>query len=240
MITVRCSMRTAFFGGSFDPPHRGHVAIALAAADRLNLDRVLVAPVGRQPLKDGMAMAGYPDRLAMVALAFAADARCAASSLDAPKADGRYNYTYDTLAALKQTLQEQDRDARLFCLLGADSFHTLIHWHRAAELILLCDFAIATRPGYSLASVGSRLPENVRIAGRHDTPGCIDMQLQSLADGASTSMLHILTDLQEDVSATALRNALASGDTAASGPMLAESVADYICEHRLYDAAPHC
>ena len=233
-------MRTAFFGGSFDPPHRGHVAIATAAANRLALDRVLVAPVGRQPLKDGLAMASFEDRLAMVGLAFAADSRCAASSLDAPKPDGRYNYTYDTLAGLKQALRQQDRDARLLCLLGADSFHTLIHWHRAAELILLCDFAIATRPGYSLDEVSARLPGNVRITGREDKPGCIDMRLHSRADSASTSMLHILTDLEEDVSATALRSALASGDTAASDTMLAAGVADYICQHRLYDAAALC
>ena len=233
-------MRTAFFGGSFDPPHRGHVAIATAAADRLALDHVMVVPVGRQPLKDGMAMASYADRLAMVGLAFAADPRCRASNIDAPKSDGRYNYTYDTLSALKQELLQQDPDARLFFLLGADSFHTLSHWHRATELILLCDFAIATRPGYSLEEVSARLPENVHIGSRQNTPGCIELKLQSNTGDGSGSVLHILNDLEEDVSATALRSALASGDTAASDSMLAAGVAGYICQHHLYDATALC
>ena len=158
-------MRTAFFGGSFDPPHRGHVAIATAAADRLALDSVLVAPVGRQPLKDLKTMALYVDGRAMVSFAFAASPLCYASRLDAPRPDGQYNYTYETLAALQQQLQTAHPGARLFCLLGADSFNTIAHWHRSSELVLLCDFAIATRPGYPLAQISTRLPEHIRRSG---------------------------------------------------------------------------
>ena len=194
-------MRTAFFGGSFDPPHRGHVAIATAAADRLALDRVLVAPVGKQPLKHDSAMASFADRLKMVMLAFAADPRCSASSLDAPRPNGHYNYTYETLAGLQQELQQQDANARLFCLLGADSFHTLAHWHRASELILLCDFAVATRPGYSLEEISSRLPKDVRATGQRSRPGCVEVQIESSLNRNLASTLHILTDLEEDVSA---------------------------------------
>ena len=233
-------MRTGFFGGSFDPLHRGHVTIATAAADRLALDRVLVAPVSRQPLKDGATMAGYQDRLAMAALAFAADPRFSASTLDAPRPDGHYNYTYETLAGLDQELLQQDAAARLYFLLGADSFHTLAHWHRASDLILLCDFAIAARPGYSLQEIGSRLPDNVRIAAQKECPGCVEVSLQSTVDAAQTSTLHILTDLEEDVSATALRHALLAGDTRASDTMLTPAVADYICHHRLYGGGLRC
>jgi nicotinate-nucleotide adenylyltransferase len=68
-------MRVALFGGSFDPPHHGHTAIAAAAADVFNLDQVLFAPVGRQPLKRDGTPASFADRLAMVELACAADPR---------------------------------------------------------------------------------------------------------------------------------------------------------------------
>lgn len=217
-------MRIAFFGGSFDPPHRGHVAIATAAADRLGLDEVLVAPTASQPLKRGRATAGYADRLALVRLACAADARLVPSELDAARADGRHNYTYDTLLALKGSL---DAHTKLFCLLGADSFHTLKHWHRAAELLLLCDFVVATRPGYDLDDLHSRLPEGVAIAGRVDGGDVVEVKL-----GAST--LYLLRDLEEDVSATVLREALADGDTAMSDAMLPPLVAEYIRDHGLY------
>ena len=66
-------MRIAFFGGTFDPPHCGHIAIARAAIRRLALDQVLVAPVGTQPLKGGSAHSSFEDRLAMVRLAVAGE-----------------------------------------------------------------------------------------------------------------------------------------------------------------------
>jgi nicotinate-nucleotide adenylyltransferase len=84
-------MRIAFFGGTFDPPHLGHLAIARAAADRLRLDRVLFAPVGSQPLKQDSSVASFADRLAMVKLAITDDTRFAASEIDAPHADGQPN-----------------------------------------------------------------------------------------------------------------------------------------------------
>ncbi|MGA8041301.1 MAG: adenylyltransferase/cytidyltransferase family protein, partial [Terracidiphilus sp.] len=61
--------RIAFFGGSFDPPHNGHLAVARAALQALQLDKVLFAPVGTQPLKPHGASAGFADRLAMTQLA---------------------------------------------------------------------------------------------------------------------------------------------------------------------------
>lgn len=224
-------MRIAFFGGSFDPPHRGHVAIAVAAADRLRLDEVLVAPVGSQPLKGGQATASYADRLAMVRLACEADPRLVASDLDAPKPDGLHNYTYETLAGLKQELAQTQPGTKLFCLLGADSFHTLGKWHRAKELVLLCDFIVAARPGYGLQALADRLPVGVEAVGSSEHDGLVQVHL---CGDAGSSILYLMPDLEEDVSATALREALADGDVGASGAMLPEGVAAYIRARRLY------
>ena len=84
-------MSLALFGGTFDPIHRGHLAIASAAADAFALDRVIFAPTGRQPLKSDTPTASFADRLAMTALACtsAADPRFLPSDLDAPRPDGR-------------------------------------------------------------------------------------------------------------------------------------------------------
>src|ERR1700733_6121612 len=105
----RSPMRVALFGGSFDPPHHGHIAIAKAAADAFALDRVLFAPVGYQPLKADGAIASFADRMTMTALALTdpatrnlkpATRNFLLSNLDAPRPDGSPNYTVDTLAAL--------------------------------------------------------------------------------------------------------------------------------------------
>ena len=95
-------MRVALFGGTFDPIHRGHLALASAAASAFALDRVLFAPVGRQPLKAESPAATFADRLEMtrLAVASAADPSFAVSSVDAPRPDGAPNYTVDTLACL--------------------------------------------------------------------------------------------------------------------------------------------
>ena len=92
-------MRVALFGGTFDPIHRGHLALASAAASAFALDRVLFAPVGRQPLKAESPAATFADRLAMtrLAVASAADPSFAVSSVDAPRHDAAPNYTVDKI-----------------------------------------------------------------------------------------------------------------------------------------------
>ena len=142
-------MRVALFGGSFDPPHHGHIAIATAAADVFDLDSVLFAPVGRQPLKTVVAPAPFADRLAMVELACSPEPRFAVSELDAPRPDGAPNYTVDTLETLHETMP----DTRLFNLVGADSFLDLPLWHEPERLLELAEWIVVSRPGFPLASL---------------------------------------------------------------------------------------
>src|SRR6185437_12483792 len=82
---IRAGARVAFFGGSFDPPHLGHLAVARAARDALRLDAVLFAPVGSQPLKPQGSTAGFDDRLAMTRLAVAGERGFNVSLVDAPE-----------------------------------------------------------------------------------------------------------------------------------------------------------
>src|SRR5580704_100017 len=142
----RTLMRVALFGGSFDPPHHGHIAIASAAADAFALDRVLFAPVGHQPLKSDATPAPFADRLAMVELACKADPRFFPSDVDAPRPDGAANYTVSTLAALTEKMS----DVRLFNLVGADSFLNLRRWHDPERLLELAEWIVVSRPGFPL------------------------------------------------------------------------------------------
>src|ERR1700722_16452384 len=155
-------MRVALFGGTFDPPHRGHLSIAAAAADSFGLDTVLFTPVGHQPLKPEGAMAPFEDRLAMLSIACAGDARFDISRLDAPHADGSPNYTVDTLMALRRAMP----DATLFNLVGADSFLDLPRWHEPHRLLELAEWIVVSRPGSSLddlSALGLTTEQKARV-----------------------------------------------------------------------------
>jgi nicotinate-nucleotide adenylyltransferase len=164
--------RVAFFGGSFDPPHNGHLAVARAAHAAFALDTVLFAPVGMQPLKPDGPAASFEDRVAMTRLAIAGEVGFQVSLADAPKpVDDRTsapsavpnytpNYTIDTLERLRTSLGP---DGALFCLIGADSFFALRRWHRAAELPFVAPLIVASRPGQPLqdSNVDSKVDSKV-------------------------------------------------------------------------------
>jgi nicotinate-nucleotide adenylyltransferase len=223
--TQHSAPRRAIFGGTFDPPHRGHMAIARAAADAFHLDQVLFAPTGRQPLKLKSNPSSFADRLAMVAAACAdanraeardprlTEDRFAVTDLDAPRPNGLPNYTVDTLAALR-ALYPNDR---LFSLAGADSFLNLHHWREPQRLLELTDWIVVSRPGYPLTPLTEDL-----LGPLHLTP-------------SQRARVHLLTSVEEDVSATGLRERLRQGDPCTD--LLSPSVATYIRQHALYRPA---
>jgi len=223
-------MRIAIFGGSFDPPHRGHLAIARAAVERLALDVLWMAPAGTQPLKQDLAMTGYADRMTMVQLAVASQTRIVASEVDRPRSDGAPNYTVDLLRQVRAELNENDE---LFFLLGADAFLSLRHWHCAADLPFLARFIIAGRPGSSMEDVPAVLPEGIRatrLADQGESQQLVTWKLVNRA--GQRSELYFLPDLHEEISATDIRAAI-SGEESAAG-VLAPAVLRYIEERCLY------
>ena len=137
-------MNIALFGGSFDPIHSGHLAAARAATRRFRLDQVLFIPTGNPPHKIHDHLTDYAQRMAMVALACAGEARFIPSALEAPTKDGAPRYSIDTVRRVRRTLQAQDR---LFFLLGADAFLDLPHWKESRRLIRLAEFIVVSRPG---------------------------------------------------------------------------------------------
>src|SRR5690348_9743588 len=111
------NLRVAFFGGSFDPPHLGHLAVAHAALAAMPLDTVLFAPVGAQPLMPAGSTASFEDRVEMTRLAIANEPAFQLCLADAPRPEGRPNYTLESLQAVKRDLPQ---DCSLYCLMGAD------------------------------------------------------------------------------------------------------------------------
>lgn len=222
------AMRIGLFGGSFDPPHRGHIALARLALESVRLDRVLFAPVGVQPLKRDRPQASFADRVEMTELAIAGENGLELSAIDAPRSDGRPNYTIDTVQALRGTLHPEDA---LFCLMGADSFLSIGKWHRAGDLLVACDFVVAARPGFDLGRITSALPASISVASC-DESGGRNLVLCLRGAAQRESRLYLLPHLQEPASATGIRRSLQAG--AEPRWELAPAVAAYIAEHGLY------
>ena len=226
--------RIAFFGGSFDPPHLGHIAVARAARQTLRIDQVLFAPVGLQPLKPTGPSASFEDRVAMTRLAIANDPGFELSLIDAPNSSSlKPNYTFDTLGLLRQSLPP---DAQLFLLLGADSFFTLRHWHRAEEIPFLANLVVASRPSTTPKEEKDQLTEPSRYFAAgisvHPLPGQPDQyRLVNLA--GEESQLTILPGLNYDISATQLRSQI-QGHSGNQPRLLDPAVLQYIQQHRLY------
>jgi nicotinate-nucleotide adenylyltransferase len=200
-------MRIGYFGGTFDPPHRAHLHAALHAADAFALDRVLLAPTGIQPLKQGEEHAGFEDRMAMTRLMCAEDPRLEVTDVDAPNPDGTPNYTVDALARLRK----QSPDASLFMIVGADSFLSLRRWRQPETLLAESEWIVLSRPGFDLNNLA-------------------DLQLTP----EQQQRVHLLTDLAEDTSASAIRERLRLGISC--GDMLTNKVALYIARMHLYHA----
>jgi nicotinate-nucleotide adenylyltransferase len=143
--------KIAIFGGTFDPIHEAHTAVAREAADTFGLDRVLFVPARNPPHKLGEEHAGYEDRLRMVELACAEDSRFQASRVeDRP---GR-SYSFDTV----ELVREQFPNAELFFLIGADAFADIRSWHRWQDLLASVEFIVVSRPRRAFD-----MPEGARV-----------------------------------------------------------------------------
>jgi nicotinate-nucleotide adenylyltransferase len=204
-------MRIGFFGGSFDPPHLGHLAVGKAAAEAFSLDSVLFAPTAHQPLKPGGAIAPFEDRLAMVSLLTGLQPATAtpqfkASSLDAPLPDGSPNYTANTLSSLRNAIAPHDS---IYVIVGADAFLDLRRWHSPETLLYLADWIVVSRPNFSLRQLDA-----------------LHLTVEQL------QRVHLLDHVHEPASATSIRALLATGSDCAS--LLPPSVLTYIRNQHLY------
>jgi nicotinate-nucleotide adenylyltransferase len=134
-------MRLGLYGGSFDPIHYGHLLLAECARELLQLDEVWLMPASVPPHKQDRELAPAKHRLAMLELALAGHEQIKSSRLEIDR--GGVSYTVDTLAAIRQ----QQPDAELFLLMGADSLHDLPTWREPARICELATPAIVRRGG---------------------------------------------------------------------------------------------
>ena len=227
-------MNIGLFGGSFDPIHRGHLALAKAAAERCSLRQVLFVPANVPPHKQNQPLTPFIHRYAMVALATQDEKQFKPSLLEAPEwgktaehGSITVNYSIDTVRRLKRSLKKSDR---VFFVIGVDAFRDVAKWREARALLAECDFIVASRPGYSLRDVAESLPEDLRPSAAATRPFHKQAARGDLVLRGVT--LHFLEGVNQNISATTIRAAAAGGKPLAR--WLDPRVADYVRKNGLY------
>jgi len=210
-------MNVGLFGGTFDPIHLGHIALAHAAKEQFEISRIYFVPANIPPHKQRETLAPFVQRYAMVVLATMGEKSFVPSLLEGPaekppSSNGRSansdlpNYSIDTVQRLKQSLKKADR---LFFLIGIDAFDEIASWREPEALLQECEFIVASRPGYSLADVANALPEKLRPTAAVTKPFAKQPAKGDLVLSGAT--VHLLDSVHQAVSATAIREAAAGG-----------------------------
>lgn len=217
--------RIGLLGGTFNPIHNAHLAIAREARKTLGLDRVVMIPSGDPPHKPPQGVASAKDRYEMVRLALGSDPAFAISDVEVRR-PGK-SYSIDTVRLLQQ---EFGNETRLYFLIGLDAFLEFPTWREPVTLLRLCSFVILSRPGLSFLAL-STLP----VIPRLPQESLIDL------DKGRRTRLDVETGLQSliclrvspsSVSASDIRARLARG--ASTADLLPPAVESYILQHHIY------
>jgi nicotinate-nucleotide adenylyltransferase len=198
-------LRLGVLGGTFDPPHYGHLAAAEEASEQLALEQVLFVPTGQPPHKPGKPISPAPYRVRMTELAIADNPRFALSCVDVDRPGP--SYTADLLALLHA---EHGRDSELYFICGMDMLASFLTWHEPARVIAQCCLVAVARPGtppVDLAALERALPQ---AQGR----------------------IHVLRVPGVDVSSTDLRERVAAGRSLRY--LVPPAVASYVAAQGLY------
>jgi nicotinate-nucleotide adenylyltransferase len=134
-------LRLGILGGTFDPPHIGHLILAEETRLALALEQVLFVPAGAPWRKAGQELSPREHRLAMVRLAVDDNPHFAVSTLEIDRQGP--SYTADTMAELRE---QSGRETELFFIMGADSLADFPHWHEPQRILELARLAVAERP----------------------------------------------------------------------------------------------
>ncbi|MEC5216984.1 nicotinate-nucleotide adenylyltransferase [Actimicrobium sp. GrIS 1.19] len=213
------SRSIAILGGSFDPVHRGHVALARHFVNLLQPDELRILPAGNPWQKHGLEASGR-QRVAMLQRAF--DSEQVPVVIDQRELQNdQPTYTIDTLRAMRAELGP---DVSLIFLMGADQLQHLDSWQGWRELFGLAHLCAAARPGFALT--GRLVPAEVsrEFERRAGTP----TQIRTTPQGNT----FLAPNLAVDISATDIRKALHDGNNPAE--LVPNPVLDYIEQHHLY------
>jgi len=187
----------ALFGGTFDPVHTGHMAVAEAARRRFHLDAINFVPSSRPPHKTKSALTPFVHRYAMTALACADHPIFVPSLAEAPL-DGAATHVYYTIDTVRRFHREHPDD-RIFFIVGADQFLEIPTWKNYDSLLDACDFIVASRPGFRLDALRLVIP--AEKFGRAEDQDERKIVLRK-------SSVHLLDTVSSHISSTEVRERL--------------------------------
>lgn len=212
----------AFFGGTFDPVHNGHLAIAHALAAQFGLDEFTFVPAFHAPHKARIRPTSAYDRFAMLCLATENDDRLTVSQIELD--DPHEPYTVQTLPKLLAMYP----DDRIFFVMGADSWMDILTWRDWEKVLSLSDHIVMTRPGRPIETghvTGEIRSRIIDLSGKPDT---------AVIDAADPTKHIYFTDrVNMDISATAIRHRARNGDPSWRADVPA-GVAKFIEKYQIY------
>ena len=223
---TRGRRRIAVYGGTFDPVHKGHEAVAQNLTELFALDEFVFVPAYVAPHKRGRKVSPALDRHAMLALATQDERlfRVSAVELNAPERP----YTVETLAHFRRELGES---ARLFFVMGADSWEEITTWREWERVLTLADQLVVTRPGYELPT--GHVTEDVRER-IVDVRGAKRERVEAELKNREGPRVYLTDAANVKAAATDVRAAVARGDWASLDALVAPAVAEYIRKYGLY------
>lgn len=221
--------RIALYGGTFDPVHLGHMAVAHGLSKIFALDEVLFIPAYVAPHKRKESVSPALHRYAMLALSTQNEQRFRVSTveLDAPEKP----YTFETLQRMQEKLGDE---AQLFFVMGADSWTEITTWREWERVLALSNHIAMSRPGYELST------EHVTPAVRErivDLRGMSDEQAAIEVESSEGLKIYITDAVKMDVSATVIRRAAREGRESDWINLVSPPVAEYIRKYGLYKEA---
>ena len=178
--------RIGILGGTFDPPHIGHLWLAALAAESMDLERVLFMPAAQPPHKARRGMTAAADRLLMTRMAIEGDPAFELSAIEMERTGP--SYTIDSVVDLERACGP---DAQLFLIMAADSLAQIDTWREPDRLLERVEWVIGPRPG-------SAMPDAGALADRF---------------GANAARIHLLSGPSLDVSSSEIRRRVAAGQT---------------------------
>jgi nicotinate-nucleotide adenylyltransferase len=222
----RTQQSVALYGGSFDPIHSGHLAVARAALRRFSLDRIYFIPSGLPPHKQRRRLAAFPHRLAMVALACSDHEEFVPSLAEAGEDMGGHqiSYSVDTVRHFRHQMHAAER---LYFIMGADQFLEIATWKDYETLLESCDFIVANRPGFDIGMLRLVIPPD--LLGRHKAAAAPEDPDAILL---RRTTVYPLTTVSSHVSATEIRRRIRH-DEPISG-LVPPRVEEYIQKQALY------
>ena len=198
----------ALFGGSFNPVHHGHLIIARAVAEELNIARLVFVPSANPPHKRGHQLADAADRLEMVRLAVTDEPLFEVSDIEIRRRGPSY-----TILTVEEYRAQLTQGEALYWIIGGDTISELHTWYRARELVDLCRIVTAVRPGF-------------------ETPDLSVLQPTLTAEQVERLRQGILKTPRIDISATEVRQRVAAGQSIRF--LVPEPVREYVEGRRLY------